>query len=330
MASRAVALIPKVEGMPGREAPRLSVAPGPGSPRPLGYVCIPARMEVYSHGFLQKPAVRPKSFCPFSGLPIYGENPRSRGSVGAKRGQITGMSYAAARRMREDILTRTVVDAKLFDVSITAPGKGYEWSQSEWVRREKMFVMRLVRGGLCGWLRREMQARDQVHAHLMIYAKNSIPVEQRNALIYLGWWNCLTEEEQKAPGAWEHHCVVKGPFDDASECPEWFEYMCGHTTKRKAAQARYNGKQWGRFGSKILEGREKILSVELEPVQTRNFTRCLGRYILSRQKAKRNDLLRKGKKCRKRLRRPSMRIDARRIRFMPGSLVRRMLQWVKM
>lgn len=319
---------PKVEGVSGRRAPR-SGAAGPDNATALGYVCIPARIGVYSHGFSQKPMTQPKGFCPASGLPIYGTSPRSRGSVGAKRGKIRSMTHAAARRMREDILTKTVVDAKLYDVSITAPGKGHEWTQDEYVRRERMYVKRLVRAGFGGWIRREMQRRGQPHGHLMIYVPNSIPESVRNETIYMAWWYCLTEEEKKAPGAWKRHCVVKGPFEEASECPEWMEYMCAHSTKRKAAQNCYEGKQWSRFGSDVLEARAMVGETELQPHETKAFTRLLGRYIHSHLRSKRNSMIRRGKKYRRRVRRPSMSINARRIRFMPGKVVMRMLQWAK-
>lgn len=322
----AVALDPQVEGSSGRCALPLGRASGPDTARALGYVCIPARMDVFPHGFSQKPMTAPKGFCPVSGLPIFGEGPRSRGSVGAKRGRIRTMSFGAARRMREDILRRTVVNARLYDVTITVPG---EWSLSEWQRRERMYVKRLIRAGFAGWIRREMQQRGQVHAHLLIFVPDCIGEAERNAVLYMGWWDCLTDEEKKIDGAWKRHCVVKGPYTEASQCPEWFEYLCAHTTKRKAKQACYEGKQWSRFGTKMLSGRAVLMETELEPNQTKAFTRLLGRYICSRQKAKRNDLLRRGKKFRRHVRRPSMRIDARRIRFMRGDVVVRMLQWVK-
>lgn len=326
MPTGASATAPEVEGASGRRAPRFSGAAGPDSARALGYVCIPGRIDVYPHGFSQKPLTRPKSFCPVSGLPIYGQGPRSRGSIGAKRGQIRTMSFGSARRMREDILTRTVVDSRIYDVTITVPG---EWTVDEWQRREAMLRKRMVRANFSGWIRREMQERGQVHAHLLIFVPNWISEQERNAVLYMGWWDCLTEEEKKMDGAWRRHCVVKGPYTEATQCPEWMEYLCAHTTKRKASQACYPGKQWGRFGGKAMQGRAKLMETELEPEQTKHFTRLLGRYIMARQKAKRNDLLRRGKKYRRRVRRPPMRIDARRIRFMRGDVVVRMLKWVK-
>lgn len=315
----------EVEGAAGRSAPR-SGATEPVPRDRLGYVCIPAHFEVYQHGFSQKPAVRPKSFCPVTGFPIFGEMPRSRGSIGAKRGAIKTMTHGAARRMREDILKRVVVDAYIYDVTITVPG---EWPLEVWRQREKCFVTQLVRAGMAGWIRREMQERGQPHAHFLIYVPRSVCELVRNKVLYQGWWNLLDDEQRAMPGAWERANVVKGPFEDGKDAPEWREYLCAHTTKRKAKQACYVGKQWGRFGSNLLEGRATLWCGDLEPEQTKHFTRLLGRWIFSKRKAKRNSLLRRGKKCRKAVRRPPMRIDARRIRFMPGDLVVRMIQWVK-
>lgn len=327
MASRdAVLHIPEVDGESGRGAPRFSGAPDPDRERPLGYVCIPARMEVYQHGFLQRPAVRPKSFCPVSGLPIFGTSPRGRGGIGAKRGKITTMTHASARRMREDILKKTVVDARIFDVTLTVPG---EWPLEEFKRREKCLLARLVRAGLAGWVRREMQERGQAHLHLLIYAPNAVEQVKRNAAIYLAWWEILDEEQRLMDGAWKRHSVVKGPYTEATQAPEWMEYLCAHTTKRKVSQAWYEGKQWSRFGAKILEERAVLMHTEMTAEETKQFTRALGRYILARNKAKRNAALAKGKKYRKRLKRPPMSINARRIRFMPGDVVMRMIVWAK-
>lgn len=321
VASRSI--VPEVERDTGPRAARFSAAEGPDRAS-LGYYAHTGTLKVYRHGFQQKPAARPISICPVTGLPIYG----SRGPSTARgiRGQITGFSSHAALRLRTFLLTQKVEGAQMWDVTLTIPG---EVTPDQWDTLRRRIFKRWERAGFGVVWRVELQKRGTPHLHCVVWTPEALDMTERNRQLYVAWWECLPEEKRFSPGAWKHAAHVKGPYTDIEQSPKWLAYVAAHASKRKKEQLGWQGKQWGRINEKLFQEREAMLSVELTIEEERQFKRLLSRYLHARSRDHRLRLMKKGIKPRRRLRRMFFPNGCKTTRIMEPRIVTRMIEHVK-
>lgn len=314
---------PEVEGITGRCAAAAVAAADPVSP-PLGYYPHTGTLSVYRHGFRQKPAARPVSVCPVSGLPIYGSRPAPKGR--GKRGQITGFSSEAALRLRSWLLTHYVEGGQLWDVTLTIPG---DVTPEEWDRLKRRIFKRWERAGFGVVWRVELQRRGTPHLHCVVWTPAAMPMEKRNQLLYVAWWECLPEEKRFSAGAWKHAAHVKGPYTDIEQSPRWLAYVAAHASKRKKEQLGWQGKQWGIINRTQFVERKPMVEVSMTFEEEKRFKRLLSRYLHSKSREYRAKLMKRGIKPKRRLRRMFFPAGCKSTRLMSPELVCRMVEAVK-
>ena len=313
---------PQVEGFTGLRAAS-SAAEGPVS-APLGYYPHTGTLTVYRHGFRQRPAARPISICPISGLPIYGSRaaPKSRG----KRGEIKGFSSEAALRLRSWLLTHHVEGAQLWDVTLTIPG---DMTPEEWDLSKRRLFKRWERAGFGAVWRIELQKRKQPHLHVVLWTPPVSELGEKFLLIVHSWLECLPKKNREHVGATDHAIHYKGPYSDIEQSPKWLSYVAAHASKRKKEQLGWQGKQWGIINRAIFQERKPMVEVSMTFDEEKRFKRCLSRYLHARSKEHRTKLRKKGIKSRRRLRRMFFPSGCKTTRIMDPSVVTRMIAHVK-
>jgi hypothetical protein len=214
----------------------------------------------------------------------------------------------------------------MWDVTLTVPG---EISPEDWDALKRRMFKRWERAGIAVVWRVELQKRGTPHLHCVVWTPAEMPMQKRNELLYVAWWECLPEEKRFAPGAWKHAAHVKGPYTDIEQSPKWLAYVAAHASKRKKEQLGWKGKQWGRVNEHLFREREAMLSVELTIEEERQFKRLLSRYLHARSRQHRQKLMRKGIKPKARLRRMFFPNGCKTTRIMEPSIVMRMVEHVK-
>jgi len=320
-----VVIDPQVEGSTGRCAAAEAAAAEPVSRASLGYYAHTGTVSLYRHGFHQTPPKVQIGVCPVSGLPIYGTG-RKAGPSRGKRGRIEGFSSAAAGRLRHWLLTQHRKGGQMWDVTLTIPG---EVIPEEWDTLKRRIFKRWERGGFAVVWRVELQKRGTPHLHCVVWTPGEMPLEKRNALLYVAWWECLPAEKRFSAGAWKHAAHVKGPYTDIEQSPKWLAYVAAHASKRKKEQLGWKGKQWGIINREMFSEREPMLHVTLSRDDEKKFNRTLSRYLFAKSREHRQKLITKGIKPRSRLRRLFFPSGCKKTRLIDPELVRRMLTHAK-
>lgn len=312
---------PQVEGFTGlRAAP--SAAEGPVS-APLGYCSHTGTLSVYRHGFHQKPAARPISVCPVSGLLIYGSTHQRGG--GGIRGEIKRFSTKAAARLRHWLLTQHVEGSQLWDVTLTIPG---EMSPEEWDLSRRRLFKRWERAGFAALWRIELQKRKQPHLHVVLWTP-PVLLGEKFLLIVHAWLECLPKKNREHRGASNHAIHYKGPYSDIEQSPKWLAYVAAHASKRKKEQLGWKGKQWGVINRASFSERQPMIEVSMTFEEEKRFKRLLSRYLHARSREHRTKLRKKGIKSTKRLRRMFFPNGCKSTRIMEPNVVSRMAEHVK-
>jgi len=318
---------PEVDREPCPRAARSSAAERPDAGA-LGYCSHTGTLSVYRHGFQQSPALRKGVIiCPQSGLPIHAGAVGSRkAGTESKRGTIETFSAKAALRLRTWLLTQHVAGAQMWDVTLTIPGA---ITPAEWDLLKRRLWKRWERAGFAVVWRVELQRRGIPHLHCVVWTPADMPIEKRNALLYVAWWDALPDEKKFAPGAWAHAAHVKGPYTDIEQSPKWLGYVAAHASKHKKEQLGWKGKQWGIINRERFEERPALLQVELTIDEERRFKRTLSRYLHSKSRAHRARLMQKGIKPKRRLRRIFFPRGCKTTRIMEPETITRMVEHVK-
>lgn len=231
--------------------------------------------------------------------PLRGRRSGTGGAKEVKRGEITGFTAAARRRMRRAMLTLWIPDAQLVGITLTVPWKGETFDCEEFReclhRFEVAFRRQYPHSGMI--FRVELQKRGAPHVHALLYlavADTRTPAWHACAPHGGAAWSAVAELELGA--MWRaavpdlHHgslaaferfgCKVE-PIADAGAM---FRYLADHASKHKQAQLGYKGKQWGIVGRKNLVKREPVVlprfpSLLAEAVFDRNLRKVM-RYRL--------------------------------------------------
>jgi len=322
---RVVQTDPEVDGVTGRCAAAEAAAAGPVSRTSLGYYCHTGTVSVFRHGFHQKPAKVQQGVCPVSGLPVFGTRP-FRGSRGLKRGKVTTMSSKASGRLRHFLLIHHCPKGQLWDVTLTIPG---EVTPEEWDKLKRRIFKQWERAGFAVVWRVELQKRGTPHLHCVVWTPADMPMEKRNRLLYVSWWECLPEEKRFSAGAWKHAAHVKGPYTDIEQSPKWFAYVAAHASKRKKEQLGWKGKQWGIINRSLFSEREPMVEVSMTRQEEKVFERTLSRLLFSKSRAHRTRLRTKGIKLKSRLRRMFFPSGCKKTRLLEPASVLRMIEHAK-
>lgn len=188
-----------------------------------------------------------------------------------QRGEITGFSVKARKRLRRCMLSELVPDAQKFGVTYTLPWKGRDFTpfmdefRECWHRFGVLFRRSFPNSAMI--FRVELQQSGKPHVHALTYIKypDGIPTlggapvvapqggDVVRDLIYLSlqrlWEKSVPDlHHGSIMGFWKHGVKVEPLKNEGA----MMRYICDHTSKHKQAQLGYKGKQWGKIGDKNL------------------------------------------------------------------------------
>lgn len=112
----------------------------------------------------------------------------------------------------------------------------------EWRLLMHRFRMRLERVDVSGVWRTELQKRLAPHVHAPLW----MPMEMDwETWLRRTWLECIGGRDLRGlrPGEREHAAQMQEGFDAG-----WIAYLAGHSSKHKAEQLGWLGKQWGIWG----------------------------------------------------------------------------------
>lgn len=251
------------------DAREARAATPPGTPSPLGIVCIrdrvpfPGSVRIYPFGVI----------CRTDGVSV--STKRGKHLQGGMRGEIKGLSPAAAARCREFVVTHDIPEAFLVSATgTTAVGR----SPEEWRQVMRKYKQRLGRAGVSAVWRVELQKRGAPHVHLLLWIPKDLPKWRR--VIQEGWLECIGatfQDDGEVVG------LKPGEFDHAFQYEEgvgagWVAYLASHSSKHKKEQLGWLGKQWGVWGQDRFQRAEPLDTEGLDGVQLAKLKRGLRRW----------------------------------------------------
>lgn len=210
--------------------------------------------------------------------PTKGQSFPNRGGGGPdrKRGEITGFSAAARRRMRDAMLSRWIPGAYLVGVTFTVPWRGTNFQplldefRACWHRFGIAFRRRFDHSAII--YRVELQQRGAPHIHALCWlhpldaaAAMGAPVapvvadgvyKAADGFFREMWVNSVKNLHRGSLRHFRKHGVKVEPIRNAGAM---FRYLADHASKHKQAQLGYKGKQWGIVGEGNLERRDSVL-----------------------------------------------------------------------
>ncbi|MDP1548490.1 MAG: hypothetical protein Q8L87_20955 [Anaerolineales bacterium] len=189
-----------------------------------------------------------------------------------KRGQITGFSDKAARRLRECFLTLKVDGYSFWSFTLTT----HEiYTPKEWRDITKRFRNAVKRSKWAGLWRVELQRRKTPHLHVAFWLPVGTGVDEVKSL-----WLKATREHNDAE-AIKH--AVQGRQIEQDDSG-WAVYMALHDGKKKEAQLGWVGKQWGIWNESLFTEREPS-TFDLNPREHAAFLRVLAKLDRSKKEA---------------------------------------------
>ena len=224
------------------------------------------RVEIYPYGFSWRQA----RFC---------DQKQPDHLKDTTRGEITGLSSKATRRLRELMLTTYREGCDPHAVTLTT----HTWLSPEaWRSMVKRFRM-LLRRKLPDWpavWRVELQLRKTPHLHCLWWAPSELPVEVVKEVIEGLWLKACREDKDRHS---RNHAVKVRLLDG----PGWLRYCTCHDTKHKQEQLGWLGKQWGVWNEKALQDRPPTTEGEVTEEDLVKLCRALKQH--SRRRFKRKD-----------------------------------------
>jgi hypothetical protein len=156
----------------------------------------------------------------------------------------------------------------------------------EWRRIFNTFCQQVIRAGFAMIWRVELQRRKQPHVHAVVFVPNDDGLAcGRFAIVGVsGWWDILEKAGRFTKGAREHSVTwEKMPIDNL----KWWKYLTGHSSKKKAAQLGWKGRQWGVIGRAriVFEKGELIFLTRLQECVLK---RAVRRYCRMRRGLRNN------------------------------------------
>ena len=182
-----------------------------------------------------------------------------------ERGKVTSFSAHSRGRLRRVLMSWAPPEGwRLGAGNFTLPGPVVEGDV--WRKAFNPWCLFVAKKGACAIWRIELQTRKQPHAHATVWGPTKESVEDifgywRDCVKLLGpvtiptlitpdvgkpWVKDWTlETRMNMPGASDHALVWSWSRDDMAG---WWRYLCDHTSKKKAAQLGWKGRQWGVVG----------------------------------------------------------------------------------
>lgn len=172
------------------------------------------------------------------------------GSVGGKRGSISGFSAASVRRLRDYLLflrLKTVERTRL-GFTLTVPwrdlsGSVLEDYKSSFNRFGVLFRRILPNSAFV--YRHELQRRRAPHLHGVLFL-SAYDTAYDSGLVLELWRRALRPVDRPQSLASFVRYGVKG--SDISDGFAAFRYLCDHASKHKQDQLGFKGRQWGVLG----------------------------------------------------------------------------------
>lgn len=228
------------------------------------------------------------------------------------RGKITSFSYASRRRMREFLLTNDVPNCTKFGLTLTLP-KHYD-DIKEFPQVIKRFGDDFTKHykKSAAVYRVELQKRGAPHLHIILFMCNdelemtsNVNLNRYDYIKHQGhrlaaftqtkyfelfdnltfWWcrwvaNILTSAEQDYQKWFYQLALGFGAcLELLTDQGAMIRYIVDDTTKHKQEQLGYEGKQWGKFGSKNFIKQDPIYSNSIDD-DLNNYMRIkIGRII---------------------------------------------------
>jgi hypothetical protein len=248
------------------------------------------------------------------------------------RGEITGFTSKAARRLKRAFMELYVPNRVLWSFSLTTHAV---FTPDQWRGAMKRFRCGLVKRGWAAIWRVELQRRQAPHLHCAFWLPQGDGLND----VRLLWLRCTRELDDEAARA---HAVKGDPIKQGDG--GWAAYMGMHSGKHKEEQLGWLGKQWGLWNVSAFAVREPVRAT-LNSKEHSRFLRCVRRLETAERRrhflrlkmealsmAQRFPIAaaafdRKVARMRGRLRVPVM--HSRMIRLMKGSTAVRILDWCK-
>jgi hypothetical protein len=212
---------------------------------------------------------------------------------GVKRGAITGMSFHAAARLRETVMTRTPPGEAFSLTGTTRRAR----SDAEWRGIMKRFRMMIVRQDLAAVWRVELQKRKAPHVHAIVWINQEFQhqdeIDAASMRLRWAWLRAIGAVRVRRNGISELVDLQELNHAAVVECgltPGWLAYLAGHASKHKAEQLGWQGKQWGIWGAEKFAPVHALERREVSGPQKRLFDRSLRRW----QRAKLRRIGRRG------------------------------------
>jgi len=212
------------------------------------------------------------------GIKAFGRGLNCSGSseIGSMRGNISGFSPGAARRLREFVMIFDVSGSVKCNMTLTIPEV---MSPAFYYESLMRFRQRLNYHKIPGVYRVELQRRKVPHLHAIFYLSSPGEAEK----IKIAWLESI-----KTSHKWADKRAVKWRFDDSKENINWILYACLHSGKNKRVQLGWKGKQWGVWNRSMFQA----IAPEVYYLSRENYCR-LVRIINGWQKSKRKGKRRK-------------------------------------
>lgn len=197
----------------------------------------------------------------------------SSNAIGGSRGLVTSFSYSSRLRLRKWLLTKCVVGANIYGVTLTIPECADKSNICELFRRSfhrfrMSFIRRFPRSAFV-W-RVELQVSRMPHLHLVSYHDSIVSSSD-----YLSIWYSSIIPDFSIPSlsAFSMHGVLVSPLDGSINA---YRYVCDHGSKSKQAQLGWVGRQWGIIGRSFFKDCS-FTSVDLPEYLESKFNRFLSK-----------------------------------------------------
>lgn len=165
----------------------------------------------------------------------YDDGKPKKAPKGGVRGEISGFSDKASRRLKEFCVRYEVKGGKPVSVTLTTHRL---FNANEWRNALKRMRMRVLWNGWAGIWRVELQRRKTPHLHVSLWLSEEL-IEGRWLSAVRDAWLESTGESGDIEA---RRVAVRGRV---IEGPGWAVYMALHDGKHKAEQLGWLGKQWG-------------------------------------------------------------------------------------
>lgn len=191
---------------------------------------------------------------------------------GAQRGVIQEFTHASCQRLREFMLQHQGPEgSQVFGYSLTVPGTV---TPDEWRTALRLWSKRVQRRGGCAIWRVELQRRGVPHLHVVLWAPEGSKAWRACSEDWLE--RCLPAKCRTVEGGQAHAVKGSALWGDSHR---WYAYLVAHSSKHKASQLGWKGRQWGVVARARFSKSVPVLEVALTDRQRWSLQRLLRRML---------------------------------------------------